>query len=108
MSKLITTLDEYKLVVKRDKLSFIYFKNDKCSVCDSLFPQLKSIIDNWEEELFVIDCNLNPEIAAQNLVLSVPALKVFYNNLELISMLRFVELHKLKQEYYKIKQVLQA
>lgn len=103
MSSLITNLDDYNIVVKRDNLSFIYFKNDKCSVCLSLYPKLESLIADWGEELFVVNCNLNPEIAAQNLVLSVPALKVFYSGREYISMLRMVDLNKLAKDYFSLK-----
>jgi len=41
-----------------------------------------------------------------NLVLSVPALKVFFDGREIISMIRFVDLLKLQAEYERIQNLI--
>jgi thiol-disulfide isomerase/thioredoxin len=103
---LINSIEELDSLKASESLSFIYFKNDRCSVCDSLFPQLQKLVESWGEKVYVVDCFENPHIAAQNLVMSVPALKVFFDNQEIISMIRFVDLLKLEQDYERIKKLL--
>jgi thiol-disulfide isomerase/thioredoxin len=107
MELLINSIQELETLKSAEKLSFIYFKNDKCSVCDSLLPQLQKITDNWGEKVYIVDCFEYPEIAAQNLVMSVPALKVYFAGQEVISMIRFVDLAKLETEYNRIKKLIE-
>jgi thioredoxin-like negative regulator of GroEL len=106
MDNFITSQEQFDSLRSRDKFTYIYFKNDRCSVCDSLLPQLKMRTDLWQVELFVVDCYDYPEIAAQNMVLTVPALKVYFDNQEVISMLRFVDLAKLETDFNRLKEIL--
>ncbi|MDD4148398.1 MAG: thioredoxin family protein [Bacteroidales bacterium] len=103
---MINSIDDLNAIKDMNALSFVYFKNDKCSVCDSLMPQIQKLINNWGEQFYIVDCFANPDIAAQNLVMSVPALKVFYAGQEVISMIRFVDLAKLQAEYERIKNLI--
>jgi thioredoxin-like negative regulator of GroEL len=106
MDNFITTQQQYEYLRSRKKFTFIYFKNDKCSVCDSLLPQLSMRLELWDVELFIVDCFDYQDIAAQNMVLTVPALKVYYDNQEIISMLRFVDLAKLETDFSRLKDIL--
>ncbi|PLX09695.1 MAG: hypothetical protein C0596_01355 [Marinilabiliales bacterium] len=106
MEQLINSIDELEELKSADKLNFIYFKNDRCSVCDSLLPQLQNLTEEWGEEVHIVDCFKYPDIAAQNLVMSVPALKVYFAGQEVISMIRFVDLAKLELEYERIKKLI--
>ncbi|MDD2635067.1 MAG: thioredoxin family protein [Bacteroidales bacterium] len=103
---MINNIEDLNIIKDLEALSFIYFKNDKCSVCVSLMPQIQRLVNSWNENFYVVDCFDNPEIAAQNLIMTVPALKVFYAGQELISMIRFVDLAKLQSEYNRIKKLL--
>ena len=106
MDNFITTQQHYEILRSRKIFTFIYFKNDRCSVCDSLLPQLTNKIESWDVELFIVDCFDYQDIAAQNMVLTVPALKVYYDNQEIISMLRFVDLAKLEADFTRYKEIL--
>ncbi|MCK9255320.1 MAG: thioredoxin family protein [Bacteroidales bacterium] len=106
MEKYITCIEELNKLKAEQNFSFIYFKNDKCTVCDSLLPQLKIKLTEWNQKVYIVDCFEYPDIAAQNLVLSVPALKVFYAGQELINMIRFVDLSKLEVDFNRIKSML--
>jgi len=106
MILLIKSIEDLNIIKDLATLSFVYFKNDKCSVCDSLMPQILRLIDSWNEKFYVVDCYENPDIAAQNLVMTVPALKFFYAGQEVISMIRFVDLAKLQTEYERIKNII--
>lgn len=106
MTNFITETDQLEQLLLLEKFTFVYFKNDRCSVCDSLLPQLKLRTDSWNQELYVVDCFNYPEIAAQNLVLTVPALKVYYDGQEVISMLRFVDLSKLENDFLRINKLI--
>lgn len=107
MTKQIQSIPELEAIKIQHNFSFVYFKNDKCSVCDSLFPQLERRVDEWNEKLYVVDCNESPDIAAQSIVLTVPALKVYYDGQEIISMLRFVDLLKLEHDYKRLKNIIE-
>lgn len=107
MDSFITNQQQFENLRSRDKFTFIYFKNDNCSVCDSLLPQLKMRTELWDVELYVVDCFVYPDIAAQNLVLTVPALKVYFDNQEIISMLRFVDLARLETDFLRFKSILE-
>ena len=104
--KFITNLDELENLKAQEKFTFIYYKNDQCSVCGSLLPQLTELTNRWGEDVFVVDCFEFPDIAAQTMVLSVPALKVYFDNQEVISMIRFVDLLKLETDYFRLKKIL--
>ncbi|MDD3685423.1 MAG: thioredoxin family protein [Bacteroidales bacterium] len=106
MNNLITNQEQFDKLRSRDNFTFIYFKNDRCSVCDSLLPQLVKKTELWQVELFIVDCYEYPDIAAQNMVLTVPALKVYFDNQEIISMLRFVDLAKLETDFSRLKEIL--
>ena len=107
MISYISSLEQLQSIKQSEQLSFVYFKNDKCAVCNSLLPQISSKINTWNEEVFVVDCAEYPEIAAQSMVLSVPALKVFYMGQEVISMIRFVDMAKLETDYLRIKKIIE-
>lgn len=106
MEKFINSIEELNLLKSRETFTFVYFKNDKCSVCGSLYPQLEAKISEWNEQIYVVDCFEKPEIAAQNIVLTVPALKVYYDGQEVISMLRFVDILKLEEDFERIKRMI--
>ncbi|MCK9321127.1 MAG: thioredoxin family protein [Bacteroidales bacterium] len=103
---MINSIDELNAIKNMTALSFVYFKNEMCSVCDSLLPQIQRLVNSWSESFYVVDCKKHPDIAAQNLVMTVPALKVFYAGQEVISMIRFVDLAKLQTEYERIKNII--
>lgn len=106
MNLLIKSIDDLNIIKDLEAFSFVYFKNDKCSVCDSLMPQIQKLISSLGEQFYVVDCYENPDIAAQNLVMTVPTLKVFFAGQEVISMIRFVNLAKLQTEYERIKSII--
>ncbi len=106
MELLVKSIEELNKLKESESLSFIYFKNDKCSVCDSLLPQLQVLTNSWDEKVHVVDCQKYPDIAAQNVILSVPALKVYFAGQEVISMIRFVDLAQLEKEYLRIRAML--
>jgi thioredoxin-like negative regulator of GroEL len=106
MDNIIINIENLDLVKAEQNLSFVYFKNDSCSVCGSLYPQLLSLISSWDERLFVVNCAKYPEIAAQNMILTVPSLKVYFGGHEVISMLRFIDLRQLEHDYKRLKTIL--
>lgn len=107
MDRYIVNNEQIEKLKSEERFNFIYFKNDRCSVCDSLLPQLEMKLATWGEKVYVVDCFEYPDIAAQNLILSVPALKVYFAGQEVISMIRFVDLAKLETDYFRIKEIME-
>lgn len=68
---------------KRDEALFVLFGGENCSVCQSLRPQLTSMIEKRFPKMqsVYIDCNMSPEICAQHSVFSLPAVKVYIGGL---------------------------
>ncbi|ABR31489.1 glutaredoxin [Thermosipho melanesiensis] len=64
-------------------MKILYFKNDKCSVCEAMLPKIKKVADDYNIDFEVIDVIKNPEIAGQNLVLTVPTVLFVDNGTEL-------------------------
>lgn len=62
----------------------IYFKGENCSVCQELYPKIKSHFEeNYSElEFQVVEVQKEPEIAAQNGVFTIPVLLIFFEGKE--------------------------
>ncbi len=88
----LTSLQEFNNIKNSEDLVLVYFHSDKCSVCHSLLPKIINFCEKYHIELFLVDSNKYPEIPSQNLIMSFPALFVYYKNFEIIKMVRFVDL----------------
>ncbi len=62
---------------------FILFGGKHCAVCQSLRPQLESILEQQLPGMrFVyIDCNNSPDICAQHSVFSLPVVKAYIDGM---------------------------
>ncbi len=79
-------------------LAMLYFKGDQCTVCRQLEPEIKAFADKNELPLMLIDMPSNTELAASEMVLSVPVVKVYFDGREIFkegAYLRLAELQRL-------------
>lgn len=71
--------EEFRSVIENANFVIVYSTHQKCSVCKVLRPKLKELLSerlplvNWID----IDTELQPEIAGQNQVFTVPVVQFF-------------------------------
>jgi len=80
--KNITDNDSLKTMVSKGSI-FILFGGETCSVCKSIRPQLKTMLEqNFPEMRNVyVDCGVSPEICAQYGVFSLPVIKAYIDGM---------------------------
>ena len=95
----ITSIDEFKELVKENKASLIYFSHEKCNVCKVLKPKVAELIDNKfsEIKLYYADTVKYPEIAAQNSIFAVPTLLIYFEGKEFFRKSRNIGLGELDE-----------
>ena len=92
----ITELDELNRLKSRAAL-FILFGGEQCSVCQSLKPQLTSIIEQQfaEMQAVYIDCEKSPDICAQHSIFSLPVVMVYIDGMKVVEMARVFSIGQL-------------
>ena len=96
----ITSLSELENVVQKNDAVLIYFSHEKCNVCKVLKPKIYNMLsENFPEiKMFYSDTVLNPEIAAQNSIFTVPTIIIYLDKKEFIRKSRNVGVEELKKE----------
>lgn len=94
----ITDIDQLNELKSKGAL-FILFGGEHCSVCQSLRPQLASIIEQQFSDMLAvyIDCEKSPEICAQHSVFTLPVVMAYIDGLKIIEMARVFSVGQLMQ-----------
>jgi thiol-disulfide isomerase/thioredoxin len=81
-------------------LCAVYFSGPDCSVCTALKPKLFELLQQRFPKLVLgeVDCALSPELAAQQLVFTIPSLIVYFDGREAIRKVRSFSLGELACE----------
>ncbi len=82
-------------------LAFIYFKGDQCSICRQLGPEIAAFAKKHKIPLLEVDMPSNTELAASEMVLSVPVIKLYFEGKEFFkegAYFRFSEVEKLLEK----------
>ena len=92
----ITELDQLNRLRSQGAL-FILLGGEHCSVCQSLRPQLASIIEQQFAEMqeVYVDCEKSPEICAQHSVFSLPVVMAYIDGLKVVEMARVFSIGEL-------------
>ncbi len=92
----ITDYDQLNSLKSQGAL-FILFGGEHCSVCQSLRPQLASIIEQQfaEMQAVYVDCEKSPEICAQHSVFSLPVVMAYIDGLKVVEMARVFSIGEL-------------
>ncbi len=100
MPENITSLSELENAVQNNDAALIYFSHDKCNVCKVLKPKIRKMLsENFPEiKMFYSDTVLNPEIAAQNSIFTVPTIIIYLDKKEFLRKSRNVGVEELKKE----------
>ncbi len=60
-----------------------YFSHDECNVCKVLRPQVKEVVNQYENiEFMYVNTKHNPEVSGQHMVFAVPTIIIFYEGRE--------------------------
>lgn len=96
----ITSLSALENVIQNNDAVLIYFSHEKCNVCKVLKPKIhKMLSENFPEiKMFYSDTVLNPEIAAQNSIFTVPTIIIYLDKKEFLRKSRNVGVKELKKE----------
>lgn len=68
--------------VQQHQLALVYFKGDDCTVCHALGPKLQQLAEALTVPLLSIDMPNNLHLAASEMVLSVPVVKLYADGRE--------------------------
>lgn len=81
---------------KQDKY-ILYFSSEKCSVCNSILPDLEKITEELPIQIGDIDINMNLKIAGQYLIFVTPTIIIFNENKEILRESRFIDFKKIER-----------
>lgn len=73
----------------------LYFSSEKCSVCNSILPELEKITDSLPIQIGKIDVNKNLKIAGQYLIFVTPTIIIFHDNKEVLKESRFIDFKRI-------------
>lgn len=92
----ITDIDQLNSLKSQGAL-FILFGGEHCSVCQSLKPQLASIIEQQftDMQAVYVDCEQSPEICAQHSVFSLPVVMAYIDGMKIVEMARVFSIGQL-------------
>ncbi|RDH85987.1 MAG: thioredoxin [endosymbiont of Galathealinum brachiosum] len=78
---------------------FILFGGQHCSVCQSIRPQLTSMLEQQFPDMsgVYVDCEKSPEICAQHSVFTLPVVKVYIDGMKIAEEARSFSLKQLAQ-----------
>jgi len=85
--------------LKQEGALFVLFGGEHCNVCQSLRPQISTMLEQRfpEMQIIYIDCEAAPEICAQHRVFSLPAVKVYIEGMLIVEDARVFSLSNLRQ-----------
>jgi len=96
----ITNLKEYEEIKSSDESALFYFSHDACNVCKVLKPKVEELLkDSFPKtKMYYVNTVNTPEIAAQQSILAVPTILVFFDGKEYIRKSRNIGLQELDSE----------
>lgn len=92
----ITDIDQLNRLKSQGAL-FILFGGEHCSVCQSLKPQLTSIVEQQftKMQAVYVDCEKSPDICAQHSVFSLPVVMAYIDGMKVVEMARVFSIGEL-------------
>ncbi|MDA3953297.1 MAG: thioredoxin family protein [Bacteroidales bacterium] len=100
MINTISSIEELNYSIENKPASLIYFSHEKCNVCKVLKPKIQNLlqVDFPKIEMFYCDTVVNPEIAAQNSIFTVPTILVFFDGKEFLRKSRNIGIEELRKD----------
>lgn len=103
----ISSIENFIDTIETNQACLIYFSHDNCNVCKVLKPKIQKLLeaDFPKIKMFYSDTVVNPEIAAQNSIFTVPTILIFFDGKEFLRKSRnigTVELSKAIERPYSL------
>ena len=85
--------------MKSDEAVFILFGGEHCGVCQSLKPELTSMLEQRfpDMQAVYVDCEKSPEICAQHSVFTLPVVKAYIDGMKVAEFGRSFSIKQLAQ-----------
>lgn len=85
--------------MKSNGAVFILFGGSNCAVCQSIQPQLATMLEQQFPEMHAVyvDCETSPEICAQHSVFSLPVVRAYIDGKKIADEVRAFSLKQLIQ-----------
>jgi len=95
----IKSLEDFNQITEIQDAVLLYFSHEQCNVCKVLKPKIAELVNNEFSNigLYYSDTVLQPEIAGQNSIFTVPTLVVYFMGKESIRKSRNIGLDELRQ-----------
>lgn len=105
---LISSAAQYEQAVQSQPAVAVYFRGSNCAVCTALLPKLEAMLADCFPRipLTVVDSETAPELAAQNTILTVPALLVYLDGKVFLREIRHISLDRLRNDLRRPHQLL--
>lgn len=90
MSQVLASEAEFTGFIQRHPICAVYFSGPDCSVCKRLKPKLFEMLNERFPAVAIgeVDCAVSPQLAAQQVVFSIPAMTIYIEGRETIRKLR--------------------
>lgn len=76
------TASDIQSFVQQHPIALLYFKGDNCTVCHALGPKLSALREELDVPMLSIDMPSHLHLAATEMVLSVPVVKLYVEGRE--------------------------
>ena len=76
------TPSDIQTFVQQQPITLLYFKGDNCTVCQALGPKLRALSEALAVPMLTINMPDNLHLAATEMVLSVPVVKLYVEGRE--------------------------
>ncbi len=97
----IDNLQDYRDFLKLD-LAGIYYYTDNCGVCKVLKPKVKTLFKQMNLPLSGMNLMKHASLSAQQLIMGVPTLIVYYKGKELMREGAYMQLMELEKKLIRI------
>lgn len=99
----MNTINEIKNVIIENKYTVLYFGTPTCSVCHSVKPQLKKVLDEYPQiKVKYIWLDKASEVNGEFQIFTFPALIMYVEGKEVFRMARFIPMEELKGKLDRI------
>ncbi|GAA0729548.1 thioredoxin family protein [Clostridium malenominatum] len=104
--KMLNSLEEIKNFIKENRLSFIYFSSNSCSVCHVLLPKIEELLKSYPKiQLGKVEIDNVTMAAGEFFVFTLPCVLMFADEKEIIREARFISVMELEEKvdkYYNL------
>jgi thioredoxin-like negative regulator of GroEL len=103
----VHSLESINTTLAAEKLSLLYISRPNCSVCHALLPQVKGVLEEFQDVRSVhADAEEIPEIAGEFSIFTVPVVIVFVDGKEMFRKARFVPIDELHSQMTRLVKML--